>query len=146
MSAKYFLDTNLFIYDVDSGAPPAKKTVVENLIESSLETHEGIISYQVIQEFLAVSTQKFAGTISLPDVRRYLEGVLKPMLRVHSSVELFRAALDIRTLNQLSWCDSLIVAAASEAGCSVIYTEDLQHGAKINGIRIENPFRAKRAH
>jgi predicted nucleic acid-binding protein len=54
---------------------------------------------------------------------------------------LFREALEIRSRYQIARYDSLIVAAASEAHCSVIYTEDLQAGMKIGGIRIENPFR-----
>jgi predicted nucleic acid-binding protein len=53
---------------------------------------------------------------------------------------LFREALTIYKRHKLSWYDSLIMAAAVEAGCSVIYTEDMHHGAKIGGVRIENPF------
>jgi predicted nucleic acid-binding protein len=145
MSARSFLDTNVFIYDVDIEAPQTKKAIAEDLIRESLASHQGVISYQVIQEFLAVSTQKFAASLSAADSRRYLETVLKPMLRVHSSIELFHEALDIRARYQLSWYDSLIVAAAAEASCSVLYTEDLQHGSKINGVRIENPFRVRRS-
>jgi predicted nucleic acid-binding protein len=145
MSARSFLDTNVFIYDVDIEAPQTKKAIAEDLIRESLASHQDVISYQVIQEFLAVSTQKFAASLSAADSRRYLETVLKPMLRVHSSIELFHEALDIRARYQLSWYDSLIVAAAAEASCSVLYTEDLQHGSKINGVRIENPFRVRRS-
>ena len=145
MNGRSFIDTNVFVYDVDATAPHSKKVIAEGLIRESLSKHRGVISYQVIQEFLAVATQKFASSLSVHDSGRYLEAVLKPMLRVHSSIELFQDALQIRSRWQISWYDSLIVAAASEAGCSVIYTEDLQHGAKINGIRIENPFRAGRA-
>jgi predicted nucleic acid-binding protein len=145
MSARSFLDTNVFIYDVDIEAPQTKKAIAEDLIRESLASHQDVISYQVIQEFLAVSTQKFAASLSAADSRRYLETVLKPMLRVHFSIELFHEALDIRARYQLSWYDSLIVAAAAEASCSVLYTEDLQHGSKINGVRIENPFRVRRS-
>jgi predicted nucleic acid-binding protein len=145
MNGKSFLDTNIFVYNIDSDAPQAKKNVAYQLIRDALTEHRSVVSYQVLQEFLAVAVRKFSSAVTLPDARRYLETVLKPLLAVHSSVELFREALDICSRYQLSWYDSLIVAAASEANCSVLYTEDLQHGAKINGVRIENPFRAKRA-
>jgi predicted nucleic acid-binding protein len=141
MNGRSFLDTNIFVYDIDVEAPKAKKKVAYQLISDALTQHRSVVSYQVIQEFLAVAVRKFPSSITVPDARRYLETVLKPMLSVHSSTELFHEALDIGVRYQLSWYDSLIVAAAAEAGCSVLYTEDLQHGAKINGVKIENPFR-----
>jgi predicted nucleic acid-binding protein len=146
MNGRSFLDTNIFVYHIDFEAPKAKKTVASLLIREALTRHSSVVSYQVIQEFLAVAVRKFPSSVTVPDARRYLETVLKPMLAVHSSVELFHEALDIQSRYQLSWYDSLIVAAAAEANCSVLYTEDLQHGAKINGVRIENPFRAKPTH
>jgi predicted nucleic acid-binding protein len=141
MNGKSFLDTNIFVYDIDADAPKAKKKIADHLIRDALTKHRSVVSYQVIQEFLAVAIRKFPASITVPDARRYLETVLKPMLSVHSSIELFHEALDIGVRHQLSWYDSLIVAAAAEAGCSVLYTEDLRHGAKINGVKIENPFR-----
>jgi predicted nucleic acid-binding protein len=143
MSGRVFLDTNIFVYDVDVDASKMKKSIAAGLIREALTQHRSVVSYQVIQEFLAVAIRKFSSSITVPDARRYLEAVLKPMLAIHSSVELFREALDIGSRYQLSWYDSLIVAAASEASCSILYTEDLQHGAKINGVRIQNPFRSK---
>jgi predicted nucleic acid-binding protein len=143
MNGRSFLDTNIFVYDIDAAAPKMKKDVARHLIRDALTRHRSVISYQIIQEFLAVAIRKFPASVTLPDARRYLDTVLKPMLAVHSSVELFHEALDIGARYQLSWYDSLIVAAAAEAGCSVLYSEDLRHGAKINGVRIENPFRAK---
>ena len=141
MSARSFLDTNVFVYDIDVEAPRAKKKIAEDLIREALAHHNSVVSYQVIQEFLAVALRKFSLTLTVPHARRYMETVLQPMLAVQSSVDLFQDALDIGSRYQLSWYDSLIVAAASEASCSVLYTEDLQHGAKINGVKIENPFR-----
>jgi predicted nucleic acid-binding protein len=141
MNDRSFLDTNIFVYDIDIDAPKAKKKVAYDLIRDALTEHHTVVSYQVIQEFLAVAIRKFSAAITVPDARRYMEVVLTPLLAVHSSVELFHGALETSTRYQLSWYDSLIVAAAAEARCSVIYTEDLQHGTKIGGVRIENPFR-----
>ncbi len=141
MSGRSFFDTNIFVYDIDAGAPRAKKKTAEDLIRAALTHHQSVVSYQVIQEFLAVAIRKFSSTVTVPHARRYMETVLQPMLAVQSSVDLFQDALEICSRWQLSWYDSLILAAASEAKCTVIYTEGLQHGAKINGVRIENPFR-----
>jgi predicted nucleic acid-binding protein len=141
MSAKVFLDTNIFLYEIDSKAPNAKRQIARDLIREALGQRRSVISYQVIQEFLNVVTGKFSSSIAVSDAHEYVDTVFRPLSVIHSSVELFSEALGIHTRHQLSWYDSLIVAAAAEAGCSVLFTEDLQHGAKINGVKIENPFR-----
>jgi predicted nucleic acid-binding protein len=142
MNDRSFLDTNVFVYDIDAGAPKRKQIVAGDLIRDALAHHQTVVSYQVIQEFLAVALRKFPAAMTLSHANRYLETVLKPMLAVHSSVELFQAALDVANRHRVSWYDSLIVAAAAEANCSVLYTEDLHHGAKFGNVRVENPFRA----
>jgi predicted nucleic acid-binding protein len=63
------------------------------------------------------------------------------MAVVHSSLELFHAALTIQSRYRLSWYDSIIVGAAIESGCSTLYSEDMQHGAKFGAMQVQNPFR-----
>ena len=55
MSAKYFIDTNIFVYSFDIGQPLKKERALA-LIRDALETGLGIISTQVIQEFMNVAT------------------------------------------------------------------------------------------
>ena len=62
------------------------------------------------------------------------------MLAVESSLALFERALDVNRRYKSSWYDSLIVAAAIEAKCDVLYTEDLQHGQRFGGLTVVNPF------
>jgi predicted nucleic acid-binding protein len=140
MSGKAFLDTNIFIYSFDRTDPPKAK-LAQRIIQDHAALGNGVISFQVVQEFFNVAFKKFQPVIRPEDATNYLLTVLRPFFTVDSSIGLYSAALAIRSRWQLSWYDSLIIAAASEASCSVIYTEDLQHGAKINGVRIENPFR-----
>ena len=139
MSDRNFLDTNIFVYavTVDGGE---QSSIAEQLVERSLESHDAVISYQVVQEFLSVVLTKFKVPLPVDQVRRYVATVFREMHMVHSSLGLFSEAIDIRGRHRLSWYDSLIVAAAVEAKCTVLLTEDLQHGAKIEGVRIENPF------
>jgi predicted nucleic acid-binding protein len=135
-----FLDTNIFVYAFDGGAPSAKRAAAEKLVHRALKTGVSVVSYQVVQEFLNVAQRKFAQPISIPDLQAIVETVFRPLLAVLPSPEFFRDALDIAGRYQLSWYDSLIVAAAAESGCSVLYSEDLQDGAKIAGVVIQNPF------
>ena len=141
MSGKAFLDTNVFLYNFDAGAPAPKRLAARRLIEDALQRRQTVISYQVIQEFVNVARTKFAKPISVPDLQLLVERVLAPLMTIQPSADLVRDALDIHARYQISWYDALIVAAAATANCSVLYSEDLQDGAKIGGVRIENPFR-----
>jgi predicted nucleic acid-binding protein len=63
------------------------------------------------------------------------------MLAVQSSQALLADGLRLHERYRLSWYDSLIIAAALEAECGVLYSEDLQHGQTFGHLRIDNPFR-----
>ena len=139
MSVRAFLDTNVFVYAVDQG-DKQKKATADALIGRAIDRKTGVVSYQVVQEFLNVALKKFVVPLTTEQARLYIGVVFRPMFAVQPSMGLFSDALDIRSRHRLSWYDSLIVAAAVEAGCSVLYSEDLSHGTKINGVRIENPF------
>ena len=71
-----------------------------------------------------------------------MEDVLVPLHRVQSSIRLYQASLDIQARYRFSFYDSLIVAAALEAGCHTLYSEDLKHGQQIGELTITNPFKS----
>jgi predicted nucleic acid-binding protein len=141
MNGRAFLDTNIFIYSLDR-VDPRKAGVAMQIIREHAASGTGVISFQVIQEFFNVAFKRFPATMTLEDGTGYLLTVLRPFLAVNSSLALYSGALSVRSRYQVSWYDSLIIAAALEANCSILYTEDLHHGAKMGGLRIENPFRA----
>lgn len=78
--------------------------------------------------------------MTIPEAEQYLATVFRPLLAVYASQSLFSEALRITGRYRLSWYDSLIVAAATEAGCSILYSEDFQDGFKIGDVEIRNPF------
>lgn len=139
MSGRFFLDTNIFVYAFDAQAP-AKAKRASALIRRAADTGEGIISYQVVQEFFNVAFRRFAHPMSTAEAEQYLVTVLRPLLAIHSSPALYFEALRIHERHRISWYDSLIIAAAREGLCEAIYSEDFQEGRKIEGLRIENPF------
>ena len=140
MSDKYFLDTNVFVYSFDAAAP-AKAIRARKLIREGIETGKGIVSYQVVQEFFNVALGQFRDLMPAFAAEEFLNTTFRPLLAVHTSPALYLSALQIYSRYKLSWYDDLIVAAALHAECSVLYTEDLEHGQKIENLRIENPFR-----
>jgi len=140
MSAKYFIDTNIFIYSFDHRNPD-KKERSQRVIERALETGDGIISTQVIQEFLNVATQKFTIPLKPDDSRTYLRVVLNPLCQVYPNLALYETCLEVQAETRYSFFDSLILAAAIQGGCSYLCSEDLQDRQVVRGVEITNPFR-----
>ena len=139
MSDRFFLDTNIFVYAFDA-ATPAKSRRADNLIREALTAHTGLVSYQVVQEFFNVALKRFTPPMSQVEAEQYLGAVFRPLLGVHSSQALYIEALQLQATSILAWYDSLIVAAALQAKCSVLYTEDMRHGQRFGGLKIVNPF------
>jgi len=139
MKDKYFLDTNILIYSFDT-LNPAKRKIALDIISEALTQSKGIISYQVIQEFMNVALGKFKVPLTSDDCQKYLTVVLEPLCEVFSSIDIFHKALEIAERWQFSFYDSLIISAAIKAECSILYSEDLQHKQKIFSLQIINPF------
>jgi predicted nucleic acid-binding protein len=139
MSDKYFLDTNLFVHCFDR-ENKFKRSRAETLVAGALVDHFGIISSQVVQEFLNVSTRKFSVPLTPAQASTYLETVLAPLCEIFPSMELYKNAMSVHEETQYSFYDSLIVAAALEANCEIIYSEDLHSGHHFRGLTIVNPF------
>lgn len=131
-----FLDTNVLVYadDLDAGE---KRERARAILEDAMASGEGVISTQVLQEFFVIATRKLGVDPAL--ARRKVE-LLAEMALVRIDLELLLAAIDLSRLHSFSFWDALIVRTASAAGCSVLLTEDLQHGQVVDGVRIENPF------
>ena len=139
MNGRFFLDTNLFVYSFDRDSPE-KSSRAARLIRQALTHRKGIVSYQVVQEFFNVALRRFAHPLTPADAEQYFTVVFRPLLSVHSSPALYGEALRLYGRYRLGWYDSLIVAAALQARCTTLYTEDLQHGLQIGELRVENPF------
>ena len=140
MSAKYFIDTNIFVYSFDDSQPYKQKRSLA-LINEALETGAGMISTQVIQEFLNVATQKFAIPLKIDDVRQYLYRIMNPLCEIYPDVELYESCLEIQAETKYSFYDSLIIAAALRGNCGFLCSEDLQDGQMVQGVKITNPYR-----
>ena len=136
-----FIDSNVLIYLLDQDSPQ-KRTTARRLVEDVLLSGEGRISFQVIQETLSVITRKFVRQVTTDDARQFLDEVLVPLWRVMPTQRLYERSLDIQARYRYSFYDSLIIAAALSAGCERLLSEDLQHGQRIEGLTIENPFAA----
>src|SRR5712692_5491888 len=139
MNDRFFLDTNIFVYSLATGVP-AKKALAALLIDHAIHSGKGIISYQVVQEFFNVALRRFTPRMTLAQSQQYLAMTFRPLLAIHSSYSLYGEALRLSGMHSVSWYDALIVAAAMEGQCGILYSEDLQHGRKFGGLQVRNPF------
>ena len=136
MPGRVFLDANVLVYAQDAGAPDKQRKSRE-IIAQLAEAADGVISTQVMQEFYVAATRK----IGVPPLAA--KGVLKTFAvfeTVPVSTALIQDAIDCSILNQVSFWDSLILAAAASAGCSTVLSEDLNPGQVILGVKVQNPF------
>lgn len=139
MSDRYFLDTNIIVDSFDM-ADPRKALTAQKLVTRAATSGLGTISSQVAQEFLNVALRKFQATMTAVQLERYFLRVLLPMMRIQSSASLFMEGLQMQASSQLAWYDSLIVVAALQDDCKILFTEDLQHGRRFGDLIVENPF------
>jgi predicted nucleic acid-binding protein len=133
MSVKVFFDTNVLIYAVAQDEP--RCTQAEELLASG-----GLLSVQILNEFVAVARRKIL--MSWSDVTEALAAfrVLCPS-PLPITIEMHEVALKIAEQHGYNIYDALVVAAALEAGCATLYSEDLHDGQMIDGhLTIRNPF------
>lgn len=102
---------------------------------------KGCISFQVVQECLNTASRKAEIPLGVDDMRRLLDAVLKPLWLVLPSTALYHRALDLQARYRYGFYDSMIIAAALEAGADTLYSEDMQDGQEIERVVICNPFR-----
>jgi predicted nucleic acid-binding protein len=138
MPGKVFVDTNILIYAHDRDAGK-KHTLANSLIRKIWQTENGVISTQVIQEFYINVTRKIPNPLPRTKVRALLANYFTWQVEVNGPGTILLAS-EIEERYALSFWDSLIVAAASQANVEKILTEDLQSGQVIEGILIENLF------
>jgi predicted nucleic acid-binding protein len=137
MPAPDFLDTNVLVYAYDP-ADPRKQRVAQDLVRRALGG-EMATSTQVLAEFAATLLHKISPAARSEDMIALLE-VLAPMPLVIPDADMVRRAVEARASYGVHFYDGMIVAAAERAGCTRIWSEDLNAGQKYFGVAVENPF------
>ena len=133
MPAKAFFDTNVLLYAVAENDP--RSAQAEELLAAG-----GVLSVQTLNEFVSVARRKIL--MSWSDVTEALDAfrVLCPS-PLPITMEIHEAALKIADKHVYNIYDALVIAAALEAGCATLYSEDLHDGQTIDGqLTIRNPF------
>ena len=136
MTIPIFVDTNVLIYALDQA--DSKKQEAARLWRAALwKSRRGRISFQVLHEFFVKVSKKW------PDARDSARAEVRDLLAWQPVVldnVILERAWKIQDRYQLSFWDSLIVAAAKAAECGYLLTEDLQADQNLDGIIVVNPF------
>ena len=131
-----FFDTNVLVYARDA-SDRAKQQRARTLVSEAMADDDFIVSTQVLMEFYATC------------MRRRLLGAPQALALVHlwsgydtvaHTPDLIVRALELHQAHSMSPWDALIVQAALDARCEVLFTEDLQHGRRLGTLEIVNPF------
>lgn len=133
-----FLDTNILIYSISTARDEMAKAAKAITL---LEREDCVLSVQVLQEFYVQATRASRPT---PLPHTMAADLIRTWLRFQvqdNTIAILQSALEIKAAHGFSYWDSAVLAAASTAGCTELYTEDLTHGRSVEGVKIVNPFR-----
>ena len=132
MPAKVFFDTAVLVYILKKG--DKKSAIADRLLAAG-----GVLSVQVLNEFANVAHRKLG--MKWVEIEEALLNILYLCLPpADITVETHTVALEIAKRYGFHIYDSLILASALETKCTILYSEDLQHGQKIQSLTVQNPF------
>ncbi len=131
-AARTFLDTNVLLYLLSEDTAKADASEV-------LLSNGGVISVQVLNEFASVASRKLQ--LPWPLIRDVLQTLSDTLDVCALTIETHQRGVAIAERYRVSLYDGLILAAAEQAGCDLIYSEDMHAGLVLDsGLTIKNPF------
>ncbi len=129
-----FVDSNIWLYAFLDKQDKQKQLIAQNIVQ----TQNIIVSVQIINE---VCYQLYRNKIfSEDELKRLIAGFYEKYQIIGLEQDILIAATELRKNRKFSFWDSLIVACALKTSCSVLYSEDMQHGFIIDQLQIINPF------
>ena len=134
MPARRFFDTNILIYAF--AADDRRSATAESLIAEG-----GVIGVQVLNEFANVARRKLRWPWDqIEAALAVIHDLLGPAAPLTTTIH--SKAVALARDHMLSVYNALIVAAAADAGCGILLSEDLQHGQQFGELTVKNPFRS----
>jgi len=139
MNDRTFVDTNVLIYAHDVDAKQ-KQEVAKRILHELWSDRTGVLSMQVLQEFYVNVTRKIPHPISKESARLVVSTY--SIWCIDTTPTEISSAFRIEDESRIGFWDALIVASAIKSGATRLFSEDLNAGQTISGVRIENPFGA----
>jgi predicted nucleic acid-binding protein len=138
-----FIDTNVLVYAFDASAGD-KQVTARALLKRMVDAETGCLSVQILQEFfVVVRSSKIPQPLSIDEAAdRVWEFAMTWQVFEPTAMDVL-AAIELSKQAQLKFWDAMILHAAAESGCGVLWTEDLNDGQIVRGVQIRNPFAAR---
>lgn len=131
-----FFDTNVIVYALVRDGDP-RHLVADRLLADHMVARTLVLSTQVLQETYSVLTRK--KRFSIADAHAAVRALAEERVLGSDRAFVLRS-LTLADRHRLSMWDALIVQAALDADCDVLYTEDLQAGRRFDGLEVVNPL------
>jgi predicted nucleic acid-binding protein len=139
MSDRVLVDTNILVYAYDADASE-KHTKAKAMIDALWDQSSGVLPTQVLAEFFVTVTRKVKHPLSVADAKGIIEDYRTAWSVFPTTPETVLLAIDGVERHRLSFWDAMIWSSAVINGVFEIYSEDMQHGQVLEGVRIENPL------
>lgn len=133
-----FVDTNVLVYAFDPSAKP-KQVIASQLLQRLSKNGNGCLSVQVLQEFFVTVTRKVSVPLSVDQASDLVRDFSTWKVFAPISEDLL-AGIAIHKQARISFWDAMVVHAASELGCDLLWTEDLKADEVLRSVRVCNPF------
>ncbi len=134
--ARSFIDTNILV-DADDACDPRKQQLALDLLVDLRASQEAVFSTQVLQDYFVTATRKLGLEAHAARQRVTQFGLFE---LIQPTLAMMPAGMDLQQNQSLSFWEALIVQTACAARCGVLYSEDMQAGARIGNVLIVNPF------
>lgn len=132
-----FLDTNVLVYLFDT-QDEAKHERARSLLRE-MPAVSLVLSTQVLSEFYWATTRRLSVPLDHAAAAMAVDRFCR-LAVVAIDKEIVRGAIELAEATSIAYWDALVVRAASSSVCQRLFTEDLNHGQVIDGVRVENPF------
>ncbi len=133
-----FVDANVLVYAFDSSAG-TKQQAAQTLLERLWENGSGCVSVQVLQEFFVTVTKKVAKPLPVEEATARVREFATWKVFAPTADDVVHA-IGLHAQAKIGFWDAMIVIAAADSGCDVLWTEDLSDGQLLRGVRVRNPF------
>jgi predicted nucleic acid-binding protein len=133
-----FVDANILVYAYDASAKE-KFRGAGKLLERLWATGAGCLSIQALQEFFVTVTRKIPQPLAVEEAEERIREFAQWKVFAPVAADVLEA-IALHKQAQISFWDAMIVQAAVELGCDVLWTEDLTDGQILRGVRVRNPF------
>lgn len=137
MTSRVFIDSNILLYAIDK-SDVRRRNAARKVLRKLIRHRQGVVSTQVAQEFYSIATRKLG--VQPIIARRVLEH-FDDFDVVSIDMPIVHEAIDCSILSKISFWDALIICTAKAYGVQEVYSEDLNEGQVIRGVKVSNPLR-----